>query len=111
MPEGLLATITVALTLIVAQKLKTQTGNVGILDQNGFNFTVLKSSKSSKDPLPLSIKVAGYCFGQNLNIILNKITGNISLVRSQAWNASGANITQPPSYRTVFIFFFLTIIW
>ncbi len=91
----------------MAKKLNIRRKNVavGILDQNGFNFTVLTPSNSPKDPLPLKIKVGGNLFGQNLDIILNKITGNISLVRSQAWILSGANITQPPSYRTVFIFF------
>ena len=81
----------------------TGNGNVGLLDQNEFNFTVLTSSNSSKNPLPLQIKLSGHCFGKNLNIILNQVTDIRSLIKSKVWQVAGLNITQPNLTRIVTI--------
>ena len=70
------------------------TGKVGLLDNNGFNFTTLIPTNSSTNPLPLAIKIGGYCFGTNLDITLYQVTGNISLVKSKVFTITGKNVTQ-----------------
>jgi hypothetical protein len=69
-------------------KNKTSTGVVGLLDQNGFNFTSLVPSNSSTNPLPLKIKIGGYLFGNNLDIIISQVTGLRSKVKSNVWEAA-----------------------
>ena len=84
------------------------TGNVGLLDEYAFNFTVITPSNSAKNPLPLQIKLSGHCFGRNLNkIILSQVKGNTSLIKTQIWQLFGVNITQPSSAKTVIFHFFL----
>jgi hypothetical protein len=75
-----------------------------LLDKSAFNFTVLTPSNSSKNPLPLQIKIGGNCFGKNLNIILTQVV-NSSFIQSQVWTNNGKNISQLPSAQTVFIYF------
>ena len=72
-----------------------------MLDKNDFNFSVITPSNSSNNPLPLEIKIGGYCFGKNLNIILTQVVKS-SFIKSQVWTG-GKNISQPPSAQTVFI--------
>lgn len=87
---------------VVAALLKTKSGYVGLLDRYGFNFTVLTPSNSSRNPLPLQIKLGGYLMGRNLNaIVLSQITGNSSFIKSQAWNAAGDKIKKESSAQTV----------
>ena len=76
------------------------TGVVGILDQNGFNFTTLIKSNSSTNPLPLAIKIGGYCFGTNIDKTLYRVTGVRSNVKSTVWNG-GATYEQSASSRVV----------
>ena len=78
-------------------------GATGMLDKSQFNFTVLTPSNSSKNPLPLQIKIGGYCFGKNLDIIISQVEGNSSLVKSQVWQRtqSQAGISAPPTANTV----------
>ena len=89
----------------MAKKIRKAPGYVGLLNHNEFNFTVLSPSNSSKNPLPLEIKLGGYCFGRNLNIILTQTNGINSLIKSQIWQADRNinNLTQPPSFQTVTI--------
>ena len=86
-------------------------GATGMLDKSQFNFTVLTPSNSSKNPLPLQIKIGGYCFGQNLNIILSQVTGNSSLVKSQVWQG-GKTLNQPATANTVvsWIYFYQALL-
>jgi hypothetical protein len=71
--------------------LTNKIGSVGLLDQNGFNFTTLVPSNSSTNPLPLKIKIGGFCFGKNLDITLSQVTGNISLVKSKVFTQTSNN--------------------
>ena len=76
--------------------------NVGLLSQNEFNFTVLTPSPNSDlNPLPLQIKLGGYCFGRNLNVILSRVKGNSSLIKSQVWKAVYEDVSQPSTFKTV----------
>ena len=90
--------------LKVASTLKTTSeSSTGMLDNNQFNYTILTPSNSSKNPLPLQIKIGGYCFGKNLDIIISQVEGNSSLVKSQVWQRtqSQAGISAPPTANTV----------
>lgn len=71
-----------------------------MLDQYQFNFTVLTPSKSKKNPLPLQIKIGGYCFGKNLDIIISQVRGYGSLIKTKIWHG-GNKLTQPATANTV----------
>jgi hypothetical protein len=97
----------------VADILKASIGTAtGILDQNGFNFTVLTPSNSSKNPLPISIQIGGYCFGKNLDIIISQVDGNNSFIKSKIWQ-QGKKLSNPPIANTVIIrsFIFTVLIF
>ena len=85
--------------------MSNSTGSVGILDKNGFNFTTLIPTNSSTNPLPLAIKIGGYCFGTNIDKTLYQVTGNISLVKSKVFTITGKNlnVTQSPTNNLVII--------
>ena len=85
--------------------MSNSTGSVGVLDSNGFNFTTLIPSDSSTKPLPLAIKIEGYCFGTNIDKTLYQVTGNISLVKSKVFTITGKNlnVTQSPTNNLVII--------
>ena len=60
-------------------------------------------SNSSTNPLPLSIKIGGYCFGKNLDITLTKKTGSINLVKSKVYTQENGtlNVTISPTNNLV----------
>lgn len=97
------------LNLKVARLLKNDSANlnVGLLDHDQFNFTVLTSSNSSKNPLPKQIKVGGHCFGKNLDIILTQIEGNSSYIKSEVWKIDGETLDHPPSNKIVAYFIWI----
>ncbi len=78
----------------------TSAGVVGLLDQNGFNFTSLVPSSSSTNPLPLKIRIGGYLFGTNLDIIISQVTGVRSNVKSNVWEAT-QNISESSTSKLV----------
>ena len=85
---------------IDAAKIENTNGVVGLLDNDEFNFTAIELSNSSKNPLPLKIKIGGHCFGTNLNIILNRVTDFRSKIKTQVWTD---NLIPATSEQTVIL--------
>ena len=73
----------------------------GILDHSQFNFTILAPSNSRINPLPSQILIGGYCFGENLDIVLTQIEGNSLYIKSRVWQINGENLDQAPSNKIV----------
>jgi hypothetical protein len=61
------------------------------------------ASNSSTNPLPLKIKIGGYCFGKKLDITLSQVTGNMSLVKSKVYTQNSPNATESSTFNLVIL--------